>query len=478
MRHALLLGFLLLAATPLHADSTAVLAIQESAPTFEAGRDRLIDLARGAEASSPELSADAWLAAGKICEYLGQGDSAIVCYRRAVERRGAAEELLRAMDALFRRAARGDAEECLRLADRIGAAPGGSDLDKRTRQAWAWHLNGRSEEAWKVFSRIDRALSQDPLWLLRMGQVAFHQGQDFKAYGYLHSVCMASRGASDEARKHVIQVLDRLGTSAHFDDELAYQLGRRAVPYDAYVKGFGARRIRFSGRDRAPLGGALFAPDGSRRLPGVVALIAPDDSLPSWDSLGVRLREAGFAALFVDGRGSRTSISPNCPLPAAWAGRRGAMTRLTAEDASEGFRALGLAARVDTTRYTLIAAGTSVYAALLAAEADPRIESLVLVSPEPERFERGPAIEIARRIRVPIFFVQSRLDRLNGQWLDPLYRAAPGGVSRVADETRGGPGPDALRSDAIATERLTRWLREKKPARAKAAPPRGERRPG
>lgn len=473
MRFALTLAVALVAAAPLHADSTAVIAIQEAAPNIEASRDRLILLARASEATSPHLAADAWVAAGRAYEYEGAGDSAIACYRRAIERRGAGEELLLAVDALFRRAGAGDAAEALEFADRAAGVE--TDMPEhavRARQAWARHLTGRNAEAWRLFSRIERALSGDPLWLIRMGQVAFDQGEYQKAYGLLYSVCIASRNQSDDAREHTVRVLEQLGARGGLDDQLAQDLGRIGRRYDAYLKGMNARRVRFAGRDRAPLGGTLFAPASSRPVPGLVALLAPDDSLPSWDSLGIRLRDAGFAVLLVDGRGSGASVYPGCPLPAAWAGRRAAMNGLTASDAAEGFRALRLTASVDTTRYTLLAAGSSIYAALLAAERDPRVESLVLISPALEPVERGPAVELVRRIRVPTFFVQSRLDRMNGQWWDPLYRAAPSGISRVADETGGGPGADALRSDLTATERLRRWLLEKKPPRPAAAPPR------
>jgi len=234
-----------------------------------------------------------------------------------------------------------------------------------------------------------------------------------------------------------------------------------------------ARRVRFAGEGAFSLGGTVFDPPGKGARSAIVALIAPDDSLDSWDSLGVRLRDAGYATLFVDARGSGWSVGRSAPLPAAWNGHRGAMVELAAGDFRDGFRALKLSSAVDTTRYTVMASGSMALPALLAAERDARVQSVVLVSPNLGSVERGLARDVVRRIQVPVYFVETTIDRLNGRWITPLYEVAPAGISRVGSASGIGTGPETLRSDAPNTERLVKWLKEKKPPRAAASARRG-----
>jgi hypothetical protein len=107
--------------------------------------------------------------------------------------------------------------------------------------------------------------------------------------------------------------------------------------------------------------------------------------------------------------------------------------------------------------------------ALLAAERDPRIQSLVLLSPNLSMVERGPAREIMKRIQVPLYATETTIDRLNALWIDPLYQAAPAGISRVGSPSGAGTGPETLRHDPANTARLIEWLEEKRPPRPAAA---------
>lgn len=478
-----LFGFaaLLLAAAPLLADTPTVKSVREQSATVAEQRERLLTLARGSEAASPEIAAEAWLEVARTYEYEGASDSSIACYRRAIERRGNLEELIGAADALMRRSGSGDADEALKYSDlaaNLGSPDGTLPHLVRARQAWARFLVGRTAEARTMFARMERSLYRDPLWLIRMGQVALEHDEPGKAFALLYPVAILSRGQADDAMQLIAKVADRLGSANRSDEQIQYELGIRDRRHDAYLKRLGARRIQFSGAERSSLGGTVFTPATKGPHPAIVTLIAPDDSLPSWDSLGVRLRDAGFATLFVDGRGSGWSVSRAAPVPAAWYGRRGAMVDRTADDVREGLRALGLATRLDTTRYTVMASGSMAMSALLAAERDPRVQSVVLISPDLSGVERGPGREIVRRIQVPLYLIETRVDRLNQRWVEPIHEVAPSGISRIADAAGPGVGPETLRSDAPGVERLTRWLREKKPPRAAAAPPPGSRRGG
>lgn len=465
MRLLLCLVFLL-AAMPARAEEAAVKNLLETAPTLAEQRARLVALARAAESSaSPEAAADAWLAAAWNDEYQGAADSAIAGYRRAIALRGGAEELLGAVDALLRRTGSGDAAEALGYADRAASVPPPAGLGPqhvRARQAWCRFLEGRTAEAHTLFSRIERSLRGDPLWLVRMGQVALEHGDANHAFDLLHSAALQSRGQSEDVRQLITRVADRMGVRNRFDEQLRYELSLRDRRLEAFIKTLGARRLQFAGRDRFPLGATVFAPETRGAAPAIVALIAPEDSLPSWDSLGVRLRDAGFAVIFVDGRGSGLSVAPSCPLPTAWAGRRGALVERTADDAREALRALGLTTRVDTTRYTVMTSGSLARSALLAAERDPRVSGVVLVSPDLRAVERGPTRALVEHTQTPLYLVESKNDRLNGLWTEPLYRAAPQAASRWSDAADNGTGPETLRSDAASAARITKWIAERK----------------
>ena len=471
---------LLLTAAPLQADAPTVKSIREESPTLAEQRDRLRTLAVQSETSSPEVAGEAWLGVARAYEYEGAADSAIASYRRAIERRGHLTELVAAADALLRRSGSGDAEEALNYSDRAvnaGMPDGSMPSQLRARQAWARFLTGRTAEARTMFSRMERSLYRDPLWLLRMGQVALENDEPGKAFAMLYPVAILSRGQADDAMQLISKVADRLGASNKASEQIQYELGIRDRRHDAYVKRLGARRIQFSGAESFPLGGTAFAPATQGPHPAIVTLIAPDDSLPSWDSLGVKLRAAGFASLFIDGRGSGWSVARAAPLPASWNGRHGVLVDRTASDVREGLRALGLTTKLDTTRYTVMASGSMAMPALLAAERDPRVQSVVLISPDLSDVERGPGRDLVRRIQVPLYLIETKIDRLNHRWIEPLYQAAPAGISRIADAAGNGTGPETLGSDAPGVERLTKWLREKKPARA-TAPPRGTPRRG
>lgn len=472
---------LALATAPGAARADAVTDVLDRATTLTGQRDSLRAVAADPAADAATAGA-AWHALAQSYEYEGAADSALACYRRAIERRGSYPELAGAADLLFRREAEGDAAEALEHADRAAAVelPAGVGAQYvRARQAWARHLAGRGDEAHAMFSRIERSLLRDPLWLLRLGRFANDRGEPQRAFGYLHSVALRSRGQAADALEQITRVADRLGSSNQYRRQLDHELAVRDQRHAARLESLGARRIRFAGGEQAPLGATLFAPVGVRgRAPAVVALISPEDSLPSWDSLAVRLRDAGFAVVLMDARGSGFSVSRTTPLPASWNGRRAALTTRTATDFRHGLRALALATPADTTRYAVAASGSMAYAALLAAEADPRVTGVVLLSPDPLPVERGLARAAAARAGVPVYLTQTRIDLMNERWIEPLHEAAPAGSSRLVDLPIIGTGPAAVGSEPDAVRRLADWLREKKPARAPASPPPGSRRGG
>jgi len=472
---------LLLAAAPVRPDSTLsdVERIQEESATLVDQRAQLLRLARDSEAAAPEQAAAAWHAAGRAFEHEAQADSAIACYRKAIALERTMTRLVAAMDALFRRTGPGDAEEALGLAQQALAVGGPSSVpfhELQARLAWAMFLNGKTDDARASLGRLERALVRRPLWQLRMGRVALESGDLKRAFGMLLSVAMESRGQADDAMDMLRKVSGQLGSSGGYEDQLRHELAVRDRQNDRLVQALGGRRLMLEGADRFPLGGTLLAAPGTGRHGAVVAMIAPEDSLDSWDSLAVRLRNGGLSILLLDARGTGYSVGRSCPLATSWEGRRGSLVQRSAEDPAQGLRGLAKSTRSDTTHYTLIAEGTMASAALAAAERDPRVREVVLVSPNVDPVERGPARASLRRSRVPLYITQTRIDQYNELWTEPLYQAAPEGISRLTEAPGSGSGPESFRSDSTATDRLMRWMREKKPPRATAGPPRGARR--
>jgi predicted alpha/beta hydrolase len=72
------------------------------------------------------------------------------------------------------------------------------------------------------------------------------------------------------------------------------------------------RRVRFSAADGFALGGVVAAADEKLRRAAVV-IVAPGDTLESYDSLTVALGKAGWAVVLMEVRGSGWSAAPACP---------------------------------------------------------------------------------------------------------------------------------------------------------------------
>src|SRR6185503_18645444 len=130
----------------------------------------------------------------------------------------------------------GDAEEALGYSQRAASQPveGLSPQTVRARIAWAQFLTGHTEQAHTLFTRMERSLYRDPLWMIRMGQVALESGDPTRAFALLYPVAMVSRGQSDDAMQLIGKVATKLGAANRAEEQVQYDLGRREKIRDAY----------------------------------------------------------------------------------------------------------------------------------------------------------------------------------------------------------------------------------------------------
>ena len=144
------------------------------------------------------------------------------------------------------------------------------------------------------------------------------------------------------------------------------------------------------------------------------------------------------------------------------------MQTVSAGDVRDAFRALALAARIDTTRYLVAGVGATAPIAVEAAAADPRVSALLLLSPAPAWVERGTMRERIRRLRRPIYFSNAPEDFREFYVTDAFYQVGDRPRSRVAEVKAKGSGARPFRRDSAAVMRLVAWLEETMAARAPA----------
>jgi dienelactone hydrolase len=451
----------------------------DEAPSPAALRERLVVLADSAGRRGG-IAGEAWYYIGRSWERAGALDSAIAAYRRAVDLRGNAEDRIALADLLM---ARGDpadvaAAELMMAAAWAEAIQGGDPFQPhyRARQGWACHLLGRAVEAWERYEPVEAALSLDPVWRERMAAAALERGDAPRAWLLALPLVVQSRGKDAEVLGTLRSAADRIGAGG-VETEIQRAIDARDHAENAVLERLKARRIAFPAADGFPLAATWFAPERRDRRPPVVAIRAPGDTLPDWDSLGVRLRASGRALLLLDLRGHGGSVGPDCALPQRWWGREDAMAARCAEDVRAALRALAMLAPVDTTRYAVMGSGAASAIALDAAERDPRVEAVLLLSPDPDATERGLMRARLSRMQVPGYFQMGVEDRVSFLWVETLYQAGLRNASRVVDARGAGRGPAAMRRDPESLTRLVQWLDAPKPPRARPDPrPRAPRR--
>jgi len=420
--------------------------------------------------TSRDAAGEAWYWTGLSFDREGAIDSARVCYERALELRGAAEERDAFSETLF---ARGRPADLVRarevLAPRLQTARITSEIEVAAAQgriAWSFYLAGLPDSAARMFERYQRRLLDDhePMrreWRYRMAAAELGRGGFVRAYQLLTPLAVMSRLQDRDVMEMVRAATDGLGAStAKVIPALQHELARADEQEDAELAALGGARVAFAGTDGFPLSGYVIAPTSKRPRRAAVALLAPGERFADYDSLAAGLSQAGFSTILVELRGSGRSVASAVPLPDSWRTREAEMQWRCARDVAFALSALARSAPVDTSAFLLVASGAAAPIAAEAATEDPRARVLLLISPAPSPVDRGMTRALIAGLRRPIFLQTAAEEFMAIPFADTLYHSIDQRVSRISDTERMGRGARAFRHDPAVLPRLTRWLTE------------------
>lgn len=394
----------------------------------------------------------------------GLRDSAIACYRIALDLRGSREDRIALVDELLLRRSPGDVPEAIGLLEpalHTPEAEGPTDADSyAARLGWARFLNGQPDSARQLLDPLMAGLSLDPRWRYRLARVLLEAGDPREAYPVLRPLIVASRHQDEE----LVAMLDSIGRRTSRATQLQQDLRRAFEARDAAERAaFQAvqgRRLRFAASDGEYVSLVSLKPPARVKPLVALVLMAPTDTIAEYGGLGTALRSAGFAVAVVEPRGSGGSATPNCPLPDTWGGREEILEACVARDLGEALDALAQSLKVDDRRYVAVGVGASAPIAVQAAERDRRIAALVLVNPHVSPVERGAMLDRLHRRQVPVYFQMGGEGFGERQLVDAYYHAGLMRRSRIADARRPGEGVLQFAADPAAGQRLASWLKE------------------
>jgi len=464
-------------ATPSHpqGDSPAQALLVEATSPADL-RARLSAQAEARLATDRAGAGEAWHYAGWSHWRAGQPDSAILAWRRGLELRGEAQDRYDLADALLERRSPGDIDEAVAMLEtglpEVQASSANAASWYRALLGWGHLLAGDEDKARERFAEMEPELTKRPLWRYRMGRAALTGSDTRTAVLLLRTLAVASRGQDAEVMRLLESAAQRLGQPDAMLRDLTERIAARDRIEDMVVQRVNGRRIKFSASDGYPLSGVLLESKRSGRHRTAIVVLAPEDTLADFDSLGIALRESGLHTLLLQPRGSGWSSAPACPLPAAWRGREQLMLERTALDVGEAVRAVRLATRnADTTAVVVAASRSVALSGALAAGRDPRVRALVLLSPDPDAVDRGTMLAAIARRPLPLFLQQTPEDFPNAALMERTYQAADRAASRLSEARVPGRGATAFRYDARVTPRFVVWLESALAPAKKATPP-------
>lgn len=420
-------------------------------------------------ATDPEASGEALYWAGESWFRAGARDSAILAWERAWARRRGAPEGEALIEARLARQGPDDLDRARTLiAARLEQTKLGVGGDPATvwgQLAWWQHLSGRPDSATALFKRYERRLlmpgnPMEHVWMLRIAKAEAAHDNRMQALERLMPLAARSM-LKDRTLLDLISDLSPGGAERAMPilrNELRMMIEDRA----AQLQAMGAREILFRGADDFPVSAIVIAPPGKGRKRAAVGLVNPDEPFEGWDSLAAGLRRANTALILVEARGSGRSKDVDIPSPESWRGNERFVEGLVAGDLSLAIRALADSVPVDTSRVLVIAALGGATAAIDAAARDPRVQALLLVSPNPSPVDRGRAIARLAERGLPAYIANASTD-VNLYWMstsDLLLHASEPGISRISDSKHMGPGVMLFRNDPEAMPRFRRWLDE------------------
>ena len=459
--------------------SPALEPILLQASSSEDLRARLWERARSAD-TDREVAGETHYYRGVSFERAGMVDSAIASYRRAVETRGAHLERLACVDLLLLRRGPNDFAEAMSVIEAGRALATEGYREKReyvVRTAWGLSLAGHADSALRMVAPVTEHFSRIPQWRYRLARIHLEAGDARAAFLLLLPLAATSRGTDQDIQSLLKRSVEGTGGARNLGPIMARAVSSRDDLEQAVIDRMKGTRVTFAGKDGFPLTGIVRAPErGARR--GAVVLVAPEDTLADYDSLGIALNRAGIAVMLLQIRGSGWSVAPTCPSPDTWWTREEQLQRLTARDVATAFHRLAAEIPVDTARYLVAGVGSTASVAVQAADLDSRAKALLLLSPAPEAVERGPMRARLARLQLPAYFLSGAADQRNAPVTEALYQAGNRRQSRVTDVRTAAHGARLLYHYPAEAERLTRWLNETLPRAASRSTPRSTRRGG
>lgn len=464
---------LLAVAAAARADQAALDAVLDAQRDRAASRPRVVAYAESIAARDPAMAALALDAAGTGFARDGEPDSAVACFERALALEPVPPRRITLAAALIARLGGGDAARARAvLRPILSITPQLPDPTQAPQQGWyAWghYLSGHADSAATLFAPIDSWLSPQPEWRYRLGCVAFDRAEWIRVMQLLTPLAVRSRMADRDVMELLDRASDQLGAQRRLKPMLMHEVVDRDKIEDELLTDLRARRVGYTAADGFPLSGTLVVPPRATRPRSAVVLMAPGDTIASYDSLASGLARLGFAVLLTELRGSGRSVAPGCPSPESWRGRETRMEALVAGDVRRALLALAREAKADTTRYLVVGVGESGPIAIEAAARDRRIPALLLVSPVAPPIERGPLRAILARLKRPVYFQTGPEDFTTWGLIETLYQACDPRASRVADSDKPGHLATLFRRDPMVLARFKQWLAETWPA-AKPAP--------
>jgi hypothetical protein len=440
-------------------------------------------LAAFGDSAAASSDAAVRLEAGEAFALLGQSwfraglrDSAIAAYRRAVQLRAAPADAAALADAMMFRPSRSDLEGVIALLE--GAAGNSlighprNEAERAGRIAWARFALGDSAALRSIGPEYLPYLEGAPEWHERMGRMRLGVRDAEGAIAQLLPLVAESRRQDRVSLQRLQFAWEQAERRGLLDQHLEARIASRDSAVRFTVLGLGARRVSFKGADGAPVGGVVTGLAAARRRAAVV-LLPHDESVANADTLARVLERAGYAAVFVDPRGARASVSADCSNARSWRGREDEMQLRVADDVRPALRALARTTPVDTSRFLLVGVGAMAPVAVGAAWLDPRAAVLMLVSPWPAAPDRGPMRAALAALARPVF-LQTAPEHFDAvQYANRLADACDPRLVRVSDGAGAGMGAAVFRGDPASGERFVEWVRDQwaKLAPAPAAKP-------
>jgi pimeloyl-ACP methyl ester carboxylesterase len=441
-------------------------------------RAALIAFATAARETSTVNRGAAWYYAGMSYEQSGSADSALVCYARAVSIRGGSPERDALVDALLSRGNTEDGERALEiLGPRLKVALSNAETDialTRGRWAWARYIQGHGDSALAGL-RLQQRWLLDPMtprrrdWQYRLGLVELENGDPSKCVEIMVPLALTSRFQDRDVMGILRDAGTKLPQGPQLPDYMRKELSRIDQEDRELLTALGAKRVTFAGTDGYKLAGVIYGGVKGRPARAAIAVLNPDETFDTYDSLATGLARSGYAVFVLDPRGCGWSVSAAVPLPETWRGRDDEIRHQVAQDAVHALSVLARNAGVDTTRYLLIGAGRSVSTLAEITSLDRRVGALVFMGPDPTPVDRGIVRARLRARRDPVYFVVPAQESSTLPVVEALYESLDPRASRISESNMLGMSAFIFRHDHSAVARLLKWLDESWSA-AKPAP--------